>query len=435
MAKLSACVTSILCFVASVAGASDPLARCCSVKLRAAASAERQLLNCHSRAAARGTAVDPACVDAAGDRLERAFARAESGGGCAGTGDAPLIRADLERVVGAIAGALRPGLTASGCAAGKLKATARLASAALQAFARQAPHPTDHLGELSPIVTELAQDLEDKFARLETGGDCLTVGDADSVATSVLTGPSAPSAPDGVLLTALRACGRCGDGIRGAGEDCDGIDASTCPGTCSATCTCRCGDGITNPPAETCDGADAEACPGLCQADCSCPPPVCGNGVKETGEQCDGTALGDCAACQLDCACTPPMCGNGVAEPGEECDGTDFGTSSNQACTFISGLAEPGCSECQCCALLACSAFGFEAACCPGYRCPARLGPNAISYCVPAQACASDADCASGDFCLFDGYCRTPSCSSHADCAPGFCVGVCCVDFPPIVCE
>jgi hypothetical protein len=44
-------------------------------------------------------------------------------------------------------------------------------------------------------VTELAQNLEDTFVRLETGGDCLTVGDADSVATRVLTGPSAPSGP------------------------------------------------------------------------------------------------------------------------------------------------------------------------------------------------------------------------------------------------
>jgi hypothetical protein len=166
---------------------------------------------------------------------------------------------------------------------------------------------------------------------------------------------------------------------------------------------------------------------------------VCGNGVKEAGEQCDGTALGDSAACQPDCACTPPVCGNGVAEPGEECDGTDFGTSSNQACTSVSGIAQLDClPECQCCALLACSALGSEAACCPGYRCPPRIGPESTSCCIPAQSCQDDDDCAPGDFCFFDGYCRTPTCSSSADCPPGWvCVGVCCVDYPGIgtVCE
>ena len=68
---------------------------------------------------------------------------------------------------------------------------------------------------------------------------------------------------------------------------------------------------------------------------------VCGNGVAEPGEECDGVdvrGLG-CAdfglggirldlACSADCrfdtsGCREPECGNGVAEPGEDCDGTD----------------------------------------------------------------------------------------------------------------
>ncbi|MBN1310608.1 MAG: SH3 domain-containing protein [Anaerolineae bacterium] len=67
------------------------------------------------------------------------------------------------------------------------------------------------------------------------------------------------------------------------------------------------------------------------------PAPVCGNGVVETGEECDGS--GTCSgimSCNASCECDlpiivtmkpitllPPLsvCGNGVVEAGEECDG------------------------------------------------------------------------------------------------------------------
>jgi hypothetical protein len=418
--------------------ASDPAVKCCSGKLRAAASREQQLFRCHANAAVRGVAVDPACVSAAGDGLERKFQRIEDGDACGGTGDAPIVRADLERIVGGIAEALRPVSTASGCAARKLKAAARLASGTLKASAKLAPHPADRLAELQPVVLELSQRMDETFAHLEAGGGCLTTGDAGRVGTAVIAGASAPFPPDGALLTTLRACGRCGDNVRGGGEDCDGIDSFSCSGTCTAACSCRCGDGVKNQSSESCDGADADACPGLCQADCSCPSPVCGNGIKEAGEQCDGAALGSCAACQTDCTCIPSVCGNGLVEPGEECDGTVFGNSSSPECTNVAGAVAGCLDSCQCCALGICSAFGFEAACCPGYRCPPRIGPNSISFCVPAQACQTADDCAPGDFCFFDGFCRTPTCTTNDECpAGGFCVGICCIDFPGIglICE
>lgn len=66
---------------------------------------------------------------------------------------------------------------------------------------------------------------------------------------------------------------------------------------------------------------------------------VCGNNVVDTGEQCDGLALGGgtCMAaanhggtlrCNADCTfditdCTLASCGNGVIEEGEACDGAD----------------------------------------------------------------------------------------------------------------
>jgi hypothetical protein len=76
----------------------------------------------------------------------------------------------------------------------------------------------------------------------------------------------------------------CGDGIvDGPGEQCDGTDASSCTGSCTAACTCAegpgspqppgvpaCGDGARNQVTERCDGADDEACPGACRPDCTC---------------------------------------------------------------------------------------------------------------------------------------------------------------------
>jgi hypothetical protein len=67
-------------------------------------------------------------------------------------------------------------------------------------------------------------------------------------------------------------CGSCGDNVRGGFEQCDGSDATFCPGTCQADCTCPqvCGDNLREPP-EECDGSD-NPCSGPCQVDCTCQP-------------------------------------------------------------------------------------------------------------------------------------------------------------------
>jgi hypothetical protein len=151
-------------------------------------------------------------------------------------------------------------------------------------------------------------------------------------------------------------------------------------------------------------------------------PPVCGNGALEDGEQCDGGADAACPGiCQSDCTC-PPVCGNGVVEGSEQCDGSAFVPG---ACgSDIPGQA--AClPNCACCALELCSATFFDAPCCPGYGCPGRIGPNSVSFCSPV--CTTVADCQAGQICAF-GLCRTPQCSTDAECAPGFCAGgICCL--------
>lgn len=139
---------------------------------------------------------------------------------------------------------------------------------------------------------------------------------------SALAKDAAPDArPDARPDAAPDAGPRCGDGVRDPGEECDGADRGglTCQslGYAGGSLTCTAG----------------------CQIDTGgCVPlsPLCGNGLVEAGEACDGTDLGGvtCADlgfaqgelfCRVDCShetslCEPHLCGDGVLGPGEECD-------------------------------------------------------------------------------------------------------------------
>jgi len=199
----------------------------------------------------------------------------------------------------------------------------------------------------------------------------------------------------------------CGDGLLQPGEECDSSDWGNVTGcrvlgnytggtlSCTASClfnttlctrnetpTPICGNNIVEPP-EQCDNGSANSLYGGCGLNCTIcsllplpdcapgfhlaqvgdtdgdgcggydclPDAVCGDGVLQTGEECDGTAWGNVTTCSdlgsftggtLSCAATclfnttlctrdetpGPVCGNGLLETGEECDGSAWGNVS-----------------------------------------------------------------------------------------------------------
>ncbi len=171
----------------------------------------------------------------------------------------------------------------------------------------------------------------------------------------------------------------CGNGIIDTGEQCDGTNQGSCDPTnsdgypyvgCSSTCTCQygyCGDYKLNGPNEECDHVDQDKIDWQCvdagfdpisgYACNNCKCEKCGNGRLEGTEQCErpgDPCPGSSLICSLSCTCEPDtggICGDGVLDPGEECDGTQF---NNTICPTVkvSGglvLGLEGClADCTC---------------------------------------------------------------------------------------
>ena len=188
----------------------------------------------------------------------------------------------------------------------------------------------------------------------------------------------------------------CGDGVLDNDEECDkaelggqtceslGFVGGTlkCSGACkldTSECT-KCGNGSVEPQlGEECDfdamgGALVlTTCQGLgftgssanpgCDATChyDTGPCLCGNGVVDAGEGCDGANFGGktcqtfgfpggMLACTPECeilatGCSQSTCGDGVIDAGEACDGANLGGKTCATQGFSAGTlsCSPGC--------------------------------------------------------------------------------------------
>ncbi|MBU1219533.1 hypothetical protein KKF34_10270 [Myxococcota bacterium] len=94
----------------------------------------------------------------------------------------------------------------------------------------------------------------------------------------------------------------------------------------------------------------------------NCGEMLCGNGIVDSGETCDGTALNGetcenlgysfgTLACSADCrnfdlfgCINTENCGNGIKDDGEQCDGTDTGSVTCNSLGYYSG-GEIGCNS------------------------------------------------------------------------------------------
>jgi hypothetical protein len=262
-----------------------------------------------------------------------------------------------------------------------------------------------------------------------------------------------------VVLITLNAC-PCGNGVRDAGEICDGEPC------CSPACTykasgtiCRASQGSCDPFEEVCSGT-SELCPAdvVLPAGTVCAPAAstCAiDGVCDgNGPVCPGaTIIVDCADdCPASSLCNAnndndcdPTCGNAVIEAGEDCDG---GECCNRQCAFAAaGFAcrdsQGPCDVVEYCIgdSVVCPPDEFQdsATVCDPATEPCELdnfcdglGPQ----CPPPTHICDDGNACTEDVCIGDMCSNTDvnglSCTSNVDCTgptvasascqAGFCV-------------
>lgn len=262
------------------------------------------------------------------------------------------------------------------------------------------------------------------------------------------------------LNTVNNTSSQCGNGVLEPGESCDpGIEDGdgACPTSCSApACTTVSLTGSADDCSARCEATpvqcinDDGCCPAGCEAstdnDCA---NVCGDGVLEGPELCDGdcpttcddsdactrgTLLGDPATCSSRCTFAPTtqcvdddgccpdgcssaqdndcdpgaVCGNGIVEPGETCDG-DCPTSCIDDDVCTSDRAAGSASTCN----VVCE------------NRPITSCINNDGCCPPGCTNASDTDCAcTPQTCASLGIACGPAdngCNSTIDC--GGCPG------------
>ncbi|MFC1612647.1 malectin domain-containing carbohydrate-binding protein, partial [Patescibacteria group bacterium] len=156
--------------------------------------------------------------------------------------------------------------------------------------------------------------------------------------------------------------GQCGDGIMQTGENCDDGQFNGRYGFCDTNCnalSAYCGDGTLNAPFEDCDSGSANGdYDSECSWDCKEPGPSCGDGLVNGPEDCDGNNESTTDGCQTgyqktkvcteNCVWDNPSpgctiigsCGDGVKNTSEQCDdgnGVDTDGCTNECKIAICG--------------------------------------------------------------------------------------------------
>jgi hypothetical protein len=87
-----------------------------------------------------------------------------------------------------------------------------------------------------------------------------------------------------------------------------------------------------------------QSVPTGCDASGCLPPPVCGNGIVEPGEDCDppDDVVCDAACHTITCDTVPATCGNGSIDPGEACEPPGTATCRADCQPTTCGSAAPG---------------------------------------------------------------------------------------------
>lgn len=221
-------------------------------------------------------------------------------------------------------------------------------------------------------------------------------------------------------------CYVCGDGVKNGLEQCDGtglcgIDADCAGATCAdfgfpensgLACTFDCTLDLTGCDTATCGNGTIngdELCDGVSLGGKACND-LDGDGVLGEPGDFDGGTLGCATDCTLDTSgCY--VCGDGVKNGDELCDGDDTGTETCETLGFVGGnlvcnatcdgYDQSGCHECescmdcegQACMDYECGACITTADCCAPLVCSAGVCVECVEL---GQPCADSADCCEG---------------------------------------
>jgi cysteine-rich repeat protein len=220
------------------------------------------------------------------------------------------------------------------------------------------------------------------------GGDGGSTADTTSTTSTTSTSTASAGGSGGATSSSTASTGATGGAATTSSTTASTSSTGGGPASSSATGVAHlCGDGMLD-PGEECDGADLGgqtcqslgytsgmlACNGSCKLDksgCS----ACHDGMiqPQFGEDCDFDAMNKpliLATCQslgfmspnnpgCDMTChydtTPCLCGNGMIDGAEACDGADLGgktcasqgfTAGMLACNAQCGLVTSGCTTC-----------------------------------------------------------------------------------------